>query len=72
MKTYTGEIKSADHCAFCGKQLSISNGELECWRTPRGEFFCNEFCADDAEEVHFLSHGHAAAKGTRASLSSEP
>jgi hypothetical protein len=32
------------------------DGELRPWRAPSGEFFCNEFCADDAEEARFQSY----------------
>jgi hypothetical protein len=53
---------AASRCAFCGKHLPIVNGELQPWRAPSGEFFCNEFCADDAEEVRFRRHGKAERK----------
>jgi hypothetical protein len=32
------------------------NGDLQFWRDAAGSFFCNEFCADDAEEVRFYSY----------------
>jgi hypothetical protein len=38
------------------KPLPIMDGELRPWRAPSGEFFCNEFCADDAEEARFQSY----------------
>jgi hypothetical protein len=53
---------AASSCAFCGKHLPIVNGELQPWRAASGEFFCNEFCADDAEEVRFRRHGKAERK----------
>jgi hypothetical protein len=53
---------SAASCAFCGKRLPVVNGELQPWRAPNGQFFCNEFCADDAEEVRFRRHGRAERK----------
>ena len=53
---------AAARCAFCGKRLPVVNGELQPWRAPSGEFFCNEFCADDAEEVRFRRHGRAERK----------
>jgi len=46
-------------CASCGKALPIVNGELQPWRASNGEFFCNEFCADDADERRFQRHGKA-------------
>lgn len=49
-------------CAFCGKALPIVNGVVQPWRAADGQFFCNEFCADDAEEVRFRSHGQARRK----------
>jgi len=52
----------AARCAFCGKRLPVVNGELQPWRAPNGQFFCNEFCADDDEEVRFRRHGRAERK----------
>ena len=49
-------------CAFCGKPLPIVNGQLQPWRDASGLFFCNEFCADDADEARFQSHGRADRK----------
>jgi hypothetical protein len=49
-------------CAFCGKHLPVVNGEVQPWRAADGQFFCNEFCADDAEEVRFRRHGRAERK----------
>jgi hypothetical protein len=56
------DTDAAARCAFCGKQLPIVNGEPQPWRAPNGQFFCNEFCADDAEEVRFRRHGRAERK----------
>jgi len=51
--------KATTCCAFCGKALPVVNGQLQPWRAPSGLFFCNEFCADDAEEANFQKHlGH--------------
>jgi hypothetical protein len=51
-------------CAFCRKPLPVVNGEPQPWRAPSGQFFCNEFCADDAEEASFQQHlGQRAASG---------
>lgn len=49
-------------CAFCGKSLPIVNGQVQPWRAPDGQFFCNEFCADDAEEMRFQRNGRANRK----------
>ena len=62
MNMYAGNPDLAACCAFCRKQLPILNGELQSWRSPNGQFFCNEFCADDYEEVHFRKYGRADRK----------
>ena len=51
-------------CTFCSEQFRSSNGYVEFWRTSTGHHFCSEFCADDAEEMHF--------RGRRAKPSSVP
>jgi hypothetical protein len=56
---YTG---AEARCSFCLKPLPIVNGELQPWRAASGQFFCNEFCADDAEEARFQSHRRADRK----------
>jgi len=43
----------AANCVFCRKPLPVVNGRLQPWRASNGLFFCNEFCADDAEELNF-------------------
>jgi hypothetical protein len=62
MSEYLKDTDAATRCAFCGKHLPIVNGELQPWRAPNGQFYCNEFCADDAEEVRFRRHGRAERK----------
>jgi hypothetical protein len=62
MNTYTGDTDLAACCAFCRKRLPTLNGELQPWRATNGQFFCNEFCADDSEEVRFRRHGRADRK----------
>ena len=42
-------------CAACGQRLRITGDRVECWRNSEGRLFCNEFCADDAEEAEFQS-----------------
>jgi hypothetical protein len=48
-----------DCCAFCHKPLTLENDLIQPWRSPAGLFFCNEFCADDAEEASFQSRRRA-------------
>jgi hypothetical protein len=55
---------ATEFCAFCRKPLPIMNGQLQPWRAPSGLFFCNEFCADDAEEARFQSRGRADRKSS--------
>jgi hypothetical protein len=62
MSTSIRDTDAAARCAFCGKPLPIVNGQLQPWRAPSGQFFCNEFCADDAEDVRFRRHGRADRK----------
>ena len=62
MRAYTQYTDAAARCAFCVKPLPIVNGQLQPWRAASGLFFCNEFCADDAEEARFQSHGRADRK----------
>jgi hypothetical protein len=40
-------------CAFCGQSFPVVAGQQQFWRSPNGPFFCDEFCADDAEEATF-------------------
>jgi hypothetical protein len=61
MNAYTRFTNATACCAFCVKPLPIVNGELQPWRAANGQFFCNEFCADDAEEARFQSHRRAEA-----------
>ena len=44
-------------CGFCHKPLPVVNGQVQPWRAASGLFFCNEFCADDAEEARFQNRG---------------
>ena len=69
MNMHAGEPELAACCAFCRKQLPILNGELQSWRSPNGQFFCNEFCADDYEEVRFRKHSRADRKSHQSSSS---
>jgi hypothetical protein len=48
-------------CAFCRKRLPALNGELQAWRSPNGQFFCDEFCADDYDEARFRRRSSASA-----------
>jgi hypothetical protein len=59
MSADTLHTDAPTRCAFCIKSLPIVNGELQPWRAASGQFFCNEFCADDAEAASFQSHRKA-------------
>jgi hypothetical protein len=48
-------------CAVCRKRLPTLNGELQAWRSPDGQFFCDEFCADDYDEARFRRRSSASA-----------
>jgi hypothetical protein len=69
MNMYAGDPDLTACCAFCRKQLPILNGELQSWRSPNGQFFCDEFCADDYEEVRFRKHSRADRKTHQSSSS---
>ena len=43
-------------CCFCGKAF-----ETEPYRTGDGRFWCNEFCASDAEEAEFQQQRRKAS-----------
>ena len=62
MSTYSQHTSAPTRCAFCAKPLLILNGELQIWRDTTGQFFCNEFCGDDAEEARFYSYRKAYSK----------
>jgi hypothetical protein len=47
-------------CAHCEQPLSVVNGHVEAWRSTTGEYFCNEFCAEDAEEASFRGNRRAS------------
>jgi hypothetical protein len=59
MTMHAGDTRPTGWCAFCSKQLPIVNGKLQPWRSPTGQLFCNEFCADDYDELRFRRHGRA-------------
>jgi hypothetical protein len=61
MNMRAGNIDLAVCCAFCRKRLSTLNGELQAWRSPDGQFFCDEFCADDYDEARFRRRSSASA-----------
>ena len=56
--------------ARCAEPLPILNGELQTWRGTTGQFFCNEFCGDDAEEARFRSYRKAHSKAGELQASS--
>jgi hypothetical protein len=46
MLSHHSELQA--NCCFCGKRF-----ESQPYRTSDGRFWCNEFCASDAEEAEF-------------------
>jgi len=40
-------------CAFCSSPFHTVEGRAQLWRSQTGQWFCSEFCADDAEEAAF-------------------
>ena len=40
-------------CAFCRSRFPTVDGHIEAWRAANGEYYCSEFCADDAEQAAF-------------------
>jgi hypothetical protein len=64
MSAFTPNTGAPPLCAFCVKPLPTVNGELQPWRAPSGQFFCNEFCADDAEEARFRATAGQIARPT--------
>jgi hypothetical protein len=57
MSVCTSDADAIACCAFCRKPLPAVNGQVQPWRAADGAFFCNEFCADDAEEARFQRRG---------------
>jgi hypothetical protein len=49
-------------CAHCGQPLRIVGTHIDCWRSSSGEFFCSEFCAEDAEEAAFQARRKALSQ----------
>jgi hypothetical protein len=48
-------------CTFCKKPLRLRDGQIAAWRSPSGQYFCTEFCADDAEEAQFQMERRASS-----------
>jgi hypothetical protein len=40
-------------CCFCGRGFQTIDGHMQAWRTSTGQYYCSEFCADDAAESAF-------------------
>jgi hypothetical protein len=61
MLTNSHEFKygTPTKCAHCGQLFRIKDNHVESWRSLDGKFFCNEFCADDAEEAAFQFRSRA-------------
>jgi hypothetical protein len=40
-------------CCFCGRGFQTVDGHMQAWRTSTGQYYCSEFCAEDAAESAF-------------------
>jgi hypothetical protein len=40
-------------CARCDRPFLIVNSHVEAWRSSDGRYFCNEFCAEEADQAAF-------------------
>jgi hypothetical protein len=40
-------------CCFCGCGFKTIEGHMQAWRTSTGQYYCSEFCAEDAAESAF-------------------
>ena len=40
-------------CAHCKQPFPVVDGHVSAWRSSTGQYFCNEFCAEDEEESCF-------------------
>jgi hypothetical protein len=47
-------------CAHCKQPFPVVNATVEAWRSTTGDYFCNEFCAEDAEEASFQHQRRAS------------
>ena len=65
MLANVGEFKddTPTKCAHCGQPFGIMDGHVVLWRSSTGTFFCNEFCADDAEEAAFRKRSRRLRNG---------
>jgi len=46
-------------CAFCREpwKLTKDGSHYSAWRSTDGQVYCDEYCADAAEEESVLAHG---------------
>jgi hypothetical protein len=65
MNMRAGDIDLTVCCVFCCKRLPTLNGELQAWRSPDGQLFCDEFCADDYDEANFRRRSSAYPSPTQ-------
>ena len=56
---------SPTRCSFCNEPFHHPDGHVEAWRSTSGQYFCSEFCADDAEEAHFQRQRRAPERAPR-------
>jgi hypothetical protein len=54
-------------CTFCNEPFRRPDGHVEAWRSSSGQYFCSEFCADDAEEAKFQQKRRAPERAPRIS-----
>ena len=40
-------------CQFCKAPFPVVDGHAEAWRDSTGQYYCSEFCADDADAAAF-------------------
>jgi hypothetical protein len=40
-------------CCCCGRGFKTVEGHVQAWRTSTGQYYCSEFCAEDAAESAF-------------------
>jgi hypothetical protein len=62
MVTSSKHLKNGSpiRCTFCNKTLRLRDDHVEAWRSPSGQYFCTEFCADDADEAQFQMERRAS------------
>ena len=39
-------------CQHCGQPFQVADKHVAAWRSSDGRYYCNEFCAEGAEETY--------------------